>query len=170
MKVAHGIPVILTLLAWGVLPAQTAPATTPATVASAMAPELLALEVKGEMRGLDTPIDLSWNGTSSRFSVRAMLDNPSDPKNKIRLSFRGTISLQDGGAYLVKYSLSYQIAIPTQLGADGAPIKLTGAVFGVTNSIQVQPGQPVTLVNDQGKKVILTFTRSAGSSPTAPAG
>ena len=176
MKAPRYIPMILATLAWGILPAQIPPAapatgataTTPATPAAPPLPDNVTLAVKGELRGLDGPIDLSWNGTGPKFTIRATQDNPDVPQKKTQLTFRGTISLADGD-YLVTYSLNYIVAIPVQFGADGTPSEVANRSYGLNNSVHAQPGQPVTLVTDQGKKIILTLTKTAPSAPSTPA-
>ena len=175
MKAARYCLLILALLAWGVLPAQPPPAppatgavaTAPAKFGDPPLPDNVTLAVKGELRGLDGPIDLSWNGTGPKFTIRATQDNPSVPNKKTQLTFRGTISLKDGD-YLVTYTLNYIVAIPTKFGDDGTPSEVVNQSYGVNNSVHAQPGQPVTLVTDQGKKVTLTLTKTAPSAPSAP--
>jgi hypothetical protein len=167
------------LLAAGVLRAQPAPdapapsspltvTAVPAKPAAPALPDNVTLSVKGQMGGMDLPIDLSWDGTGPKFSISTTQPNPDDQDHAYHLSFKGTISVTEG-AYLVKYSLMWQVPVVTDTGGDGAPKKVSYQSFGLGSSVIIKLDQPVILMNEQGKTLILTLTKSAKSNPVTPA-
>jgi hypothetical protein len=168
------------LLAAGVLRAQSAPDASapsspltvtpvPAKPAAPALPDNVTLSVKGQIGGMDLPIDLSWDGTGPKFSISTTQPNPDDQEHPYHLDFKGTISVTEG-AYLVKYSLFWQVPRVVETGgANGAPNKVSYLSFGLGSSVIIKLDQPAILMNEQGKTLTLTLTKSAKSNPVTPA-
>jgi len=125
--------------------------------------ENVTVAVKGTFE-MDTPLDFSCTGVGPEM----VKDGPVDqaPVPGIVMSFKGKISETPGG-YLLNFILGLRIPIVNSTSVNrppGSPPNPAATTTSVRNvafqsSVNLTPGKPVTVLDANGKTIIITLTK-----------
>ncbi len=129
----------------------------------------MTLGLQGFSIETNTSVELSLDVFEPDFSLTTSIDNPRDPAHPIEIVFSGTVQLL-GARYLVNYDLSWKIPTGTQTARGGAG-SVTYRNLSVQGSAYLHAGQPEAVLNEQGKRLLLTIKpspKTAGAMPASP--
>ncbi len=126
----------------------------------------MTLTVQGNLTQTLSPVDLALAVSGPEFAVSTSLEKAKSDVNRIRLSFSGTVQLV-GEKYLVNYALRWEVPV-SSMYLGGTPT-VTYHNLGVEGAALLRAGQPVTILDDQGKKLTLSIKFPEKSAAPAPA-
>ena len=156
-----GAPVAAASAVPGASPNPVSPPVTVGAPALPPLPQTMTLSVQGSLTQTLAPVDLALAVSGPDFSISTMLGNSKNNANQIRMTFSGTVQLVDE-KYLVNYALRWQVPYFT-MNMDRTPT-VSYRNLGVEGAALLRAGQPVTILNDQGKKLTLTIKYPAKSA------
>ncbi len=132
-------------------------AATPANLGPPLK-DNVAVSVKGTF-SFDTPIDFTCTGVGPQM----IKDGPVDqaPIAGTIMSFKGKIS-ETATGYFLEFSLG--LRVPIVNSSTNPPNPLTSTItyrnVAFQSSVNLKPGQPVTVLDDNGKTIVITLTKA----------
>jgi hypothetical protein len=130
----------------------------------------VTLSVKGTY-ALGLPVDFSVTGAGPQLIKESEVSSPS--VTGVRMSFKGTISDTTDG-YWLDFTLGMQVPLAAQLTHNTQTNTTTSSVvvpntarqpvvfhtIAFSSSLRLKSGQPVTVLDDGGRTLILTVTKA----------
>jgi hypothetical protein len=118
--------------------------------------ENVTLSVKGTSFA-DTPVDWTWTGAGPNIQYDSRVN---DDAKSIVFVFSGAISAF-GDGYKLFFSLTCNYPITTEMASSPGRKTLNYNPIGLTSTVILKLGVPLTVVDHDGKTLTLTLTKAA---------
>jgi len=121
--------------------------------------ENVSLSVKGVLM-TDLLVDFTWSGTGPNLAASTLVTGASKEGNLLR--FEGTIE-EESNRFRLTYTLSGQLVFDVALPRPGGAASRTVLNLALNSTAILKVGEPLTVLDRDGKKIILTLTKKPKS-------